>query len=107
MPWINYVLASVPLLFPAYLSISFAQIESNSMSSTSSASSNADITLPTVSSQLVAYLAMGIFGFILTDRLVPKIKEYTLRKGICGKDLGKRGTDLADKPVIVIGCKNP
>jgi len=99
MPWINYVLASVPLLFPAYLSISFAQIESNSKSSTSSASSNADITLPTVSSQLVAYLAMGIFGFILTDRLVPKIKEYTLRKGICGKDLGKRGTDLADKPV--------
>ena len=74
MPWINYVLASVPLLFPAYLSISFAQIESNSNSSTSSASSNADITLPSVSSQLVAYLAMGIFGFILTDRLVPKIK---------------------------------
>jgi len=99
MPWINHVLASIPLLFPAYLSVSLAQIESNSNSSTSTASSNADITLPSVSSQLVAYLAIGIFGFILTDRLVPKIKEYTLRKGICGKDLGKRGTDLADKPV--------
>lgn len=74
MPWINHVLASIPLLFPAYLSVSLAQIESNSNSSTSTASSNADITLPSVSSQLVAYLAIGIFGFILTDRLVPKIK---------------------------------
>jgi len=47
----------------------------------------------------MAYLAMGIFGFVLTNRLVPNIKHYTQRKGICGKDLGKRGTALADKPV--------
>ena len=26
-------------------------------------------------------------------------QEYTLRKGICGKDLGKRGTALADVPM--------
>jgi len=42
---------------------------------------------------------MGIFGFVLTDRFIPNLKEYTLRKGICGKDLGKRGTSLADKPI--------
>lgn len=52
---------------------------------------------PTVGSQLLAYLAMAIFGYVATYRLVPNIKIYTLRKGICGKDLGKRGTAMADK----------
>lgn len=53
--------------------------------------------VPTVGSQLLAYLTMAIFGYIATYRLVPNIKKYTLRKGICGKDLGKRGTSTADK----------
>ena len=35
----------------------------------------------------------------MTNKLVPNIKQYTLRKGICGKDLGKRGTSIADKDV--------
>jgi len=77
---------------------------------------------PTVGSQLLAYLTMAIFGYIATYRLVPNIQvgemclrtcvkgdnmtdnasppllqTYTLRKGICGKDLGKRGTATADK----------
>jgi len=107
MPLINYILASIPLIFPAYLSIDLLDnplivvsrwFESYNDSSSSTLNGD-DSAIPSVSSQLLAYVAMGIFGFILTDRLIPNIKEYTLRKGICGKDLGKRGTDLADKPV--------
>lgn len=52
---------------------------------------------PTVGSQLLAYLTMAILGYIATYRLVPNIKTYMLRAGIYGKDLGKRGTAIADK----------
>jgi UDP-N-acetylglucosamine--dolichyl-phosphate N-acetylglucosaminephosphotransferase len=55
--------------------------------------------IPPVESQLLAYLTMGILGFIVTNHLVPHIKTYTLRKGICGKDLGKRGTPTAETPI--------
>jgi UDP-N-acetylglucosamine--dolichyl-phosphate N-acetylglucosaminephosphotransferase len=41
--------------------------------------------------------------YVPLNSLVPcsklQLQEYTLRKGICGKDLGKRGTTLAEKPV--------
>ena len=55
--------------------------------------------IPPVSSQLLAYIFIGIAGYWITNKLVPNIKQYTLRKGICGKDLGKRGTSIADKDV--------
>lgn len=42
---------------------------------------------------------MACIGYISTYKLIPKISNYTLRKGICGKDLGKRGTEIADKLV--------
>ena len=35
---------------------------------------------------------IGFFGYILTDRLVPVVSAYTLRKGLCGLDMGKKGT---------------
>ena len=54
---------------------------------------------PPVSSQLLAYLLVAILGFKVTDRLVPSIQQYTLRKGISGKDLGKKGTKMEDKDV--------
>jgi hypothetical protein len=50
-----------------------------------------------VGAQLVAYLVVAAFGFTATTTLVPHIQQYTLRKGICGKDLGKRGTPLEDR----------
>ena len=53
------------------------------------------------SSQLLAYLIMAALGYAATTRLVPNIQQYTLRKGIAGKDLGKRGTATADKPMCV------
>jgi UDP-N-acetylglucosamine--dolichyl-phosphate N-acetylglucosaminephosphotransferase len=54
---------------------------------------------PAVGSQLLAYMAVSVFGYILTSHLVPNIKQYTLKKGISGKDLGKRGTSIADKSI--------
>jgi len=54
---------------------------------------------PPVSSQLLAYVAVAMFGYLLANQLIPNIAQYTLRKGISGKDLGKRGTPLADKQV--------
>ena len=42
---------------------------------------------------------MAVCGFFLTNQLIPNIAQYTLRKGISGKDLGKRGTPLAEKQV--------
>lgn len=52
-----------------------------------------------VSDSLWAYLAVAAFGYLATYTLVPHIQQYTLRKGISGKDLGKRGTPLAETPV--------
>lgn len=110
----NIILASIPLLFPALIAIdlldnpwtvasSWLEYLHDSNTGTdkysSSSGKNEGIEIPSVSSQLLAYLAMGIFGYMLTNRLVPNIKDYTLRKGIYGKDLGKRGTALADVPV--------
>lgn len=54
---------------------------------------------PPVSSQLLAYVIVAIMGYWATDRLIPIIKTYTLRKGISGRDLGKRGTELGLKDV--------
>ena len=52
---------------------------------------------PPVASQLLAYLLVAVLGYMVTYRLVPSIKLYTLRKGISGKDLGKKGTAMEDK----------
>lgn len=36
--------------------------------------------------------SISIVGYLLVDRLVPIISQYTLKRGLCGKDLGKKGT---------------
>lgn len=51
------------------------------------------------SQQLLAYMFMGVLGHLATRKLIPSIQMYTLRKGICGKDLGKRGTPRGDTPM--------
>mmetsp|Transcript_27561 Transcript_27561/g.33464 ORF Transcript_27561/g.33464 Transcript_27561/m.33464 type:complete len:428 (-) Transcript_27561:580-1863(-) len=55
--------------------------------------------LPNMALHMVKFVCMALLGFAATNNLVPKIKTYTLRKGIAGKDLGKRGTPLQDEPV--------
>lgn len=54
---------------------------------------------PAVASQLLAYVIVGVSGYVATNALIPNIKQYTLRKGISGKDLGKKGTAMAEKDV--------
>jgi hypothetical protein len=83
----------VPLTIPVVLTIRllFAQRQS-------SAAESKTVTTA-ASSSILAYLMMGFIGYVATVRLVPHIKQYTLRKGIFGKDLGKRGTATADVPM--------
>lgn len=53
----------------------------------------------TIRSQLFAYLIVATLGFAATEKLIPHIKEYTLRKGISGKDLGKKWTPQEDREI--------
>lgn len=113
MALLNCLLAVVPILMPGWYLLDLVEnpvavaerwlqwvfLSFTTTITTTSSKDSLSSTTPPVSSQLLAYLGMGLFGFVLTDRLVPHIKEYTLRKGICGKDMGKRGTPLAEKPV--------
>jgi hypothetical protein len=47
--------------------------------------------------QLAASAVIAIGGFFTTSSLVPVIAEYTRRKGLCGKDLCKRGLFADEK----------
>jgi UDP-N-acetylglucosamine--dolichyl-phosphate N-acetylglucosaminephosphotransferase len=51
---------------------------------------------------------IAVFGFGLCNSLIPVVAEYTLKKGLCGKDLGKKGTATESTSVpealgIVVG----
>ncbi len=114
------LLASAPLIFPAYILVQLLFIDNNPLQiiyawlhrfiiltftigensiDTAASSTSTTPSTPPVASQLLAYVIVAIFGYWATDALIPIIKSYTLRKGISGKDLGKRGTALADKDV--------
>jgi len=69
----------------------------------------ANATKSSVGTQLLLFLVLGILGHVGTDRLIPKIKYYMLKRGICGKDLGKKGTisendDIPESLGIVPGA---
>ena len=88
----NYILASIPLLSPAWIAIDLLEnpltlanwwLENLSSSNTSNSdkptlwstnSNDGGILMPSVTSQLLIYSAMGIFGYLLTNRLIPIIK---------------------------------
>lgn len=42
-----------------------------------------------------------MLGFYLTVKVIPVVMTYTLRKGLCGFDINKRGTPAGDQPVCV------
>lgn len=48
---------------------------------------------------LIASLAISVGGCCLTNYLVPVIAEYTLKRGLTGKDMGKKGTLRESKDV--------
>lgn len=43
--------------------------------------------------------AVGVAGFLVTYWLIPVVSQYTLRKGLSGKDLGKRYTASKDTAI--------
>lgn len=104
----DQILATIPISIPLVLIVFLignpipiltAGFLPNSNSDNKNESSrNSFMSIPT---QLLAYLIVAICGYGATSKLVPHIKHYTLRKGICGKDLGKRGTATADIPMCV------
>lgn len=53
---------------------------------------SAMITNQEALSLLLWSLVISLVGFLLVNALVPVVAEYTLKRGICGKDLGKKGT---------------
>mmetsp|Transcript_27608 Transcript_27608/g.70328 ORF Transcript_27608/g.70328 Transcript_27608/m.70328 type:complete len:411 (-) Transcript_27608:158-1390(-) len=60
--------------------------------------------------QLVAASALvGVAGFLVTLYLVPQVAGKTQSRGICGKDLNKKGTPAGDIPIpeaagLAVGC---
>lgn len=48
---------------------------------------------------IVACAIVSFFGFLGTIYLVPKVAAKTQARGICGKDLNKKGTPAGDKPI--------
>jgi UDP-N-acetylglucosamine--dolichyl-phosphate N-acetylglucosaminephosphotransferase len=43
--------------------------------------------------------AVSIIAFFATRYLIPKVAAKTLKRGICGKDINKRGTPAGEVPV--------
>jgi len=52
-----------------------------------------------VGMQLLLFAALGAVGHAVTNRLIPNIRGYMVRRGISGKDLGKKGTALEGEDV--------
>ncbi|KAL7452118.1 hypothetical protein ACHAWC_003856 [Mediolabrus comicus] len=50
------------------------------------------VAASSVGAQLLLFMALGMLGHIGTNRLIPSIQYYMLKRGISGKDLGKKGT---------------
>jgi len=87
------ILSIVPLLPPIYI---LHQILSNDFNRIADTNYYADSSSSSVGAQLVLFLALGILGHVGTYKLIPNIKYYMLKRGICGKDLGKKGTKSED-----------
>lgn len=68
----DYVLAIIPLIPCAIIASTIDNI--------------------TINNKMMASLAISMGGFILTDTLIPAIAKYTCRRGLTGKDMGKKGT---------------
>ncbi len=60
--------------------------------------------------ELIAASALvGVLGFFLTRYLIPPVTSKTAARGICGKDLNKKGTPAGDVPIpeaagLAVGC---
>jgi hypothetical protein len=44
-------------------------------------------------------VGISLFGFALTSLVIPIVSDYTLRKGLSGKDLGKKGSPSESRDI--------
>ncbi len=91
------VLSIIPLLPPSYILFQLifndlfgTTADSDDCGAASDASTRT--TTSSVGAQLLVFLALGILGHVGTHRLIPNIKQYMLKRGISGKDLGRKGS---------------
>jgi hypothetical protein len=57
------------------------------------------LNLPDANTKTIVLKSLGlslVLGYALTNYLVPIISEFTLKKGLSGRDLGKKGTPKED-----------
>ena len=48
---------------------------------------------------IVVSAFVSLAGFHITKRVIPLLKVYTLRRGLFGKDINKRGTEAGEKQI--------
>lgn len=82
-------LALIPLLPPIYILIHILLDDNGRIKS----------SIDGIATQLLLFITLGILGHVGTHKLIPNIKYYMLKRGICGKDLGKKGTEKEDDDV--------
>ena len=109
MPSYSYylrILAILPLLPP--LHVLYQLVSKDDILGTIKTKLNHDISSSvtadttsnnTVGVQLLLFLVLGILGHFGTYRLIPGIRYYMLKRGICGKDYGKKVTEQEDVDV--------
>jgi hypothetical protein len=86
------ILAIIPLLPPLYILIQLIYSDLIISSGDSKTKSSTESSSSSVGTELGVFLALGILGHVVTHRLIPNIQHYMLKRGISGKDLGKKGT---------------
>lgn len=78
----NHVLALIPLAFPFYYLIILVDSPLNVVKRWfylfSESTADSTTQLPPVGSQLLAYVVVGVLGYIATDKLIPNIKVRTV-----------------------------
>lgn len=76
MSLVNHILALIPLLFPLYYLAILVDSPVDVVKHWFYRESADDSTTtgPPVGSQLLAYVVVGILGYVATDKLIPNIK---------------------------------
>eukprot|EP00986_Skeletonema_menzelii_P005387 scaffold1946_cov197-Skeletonema_menzelii.AAC.3 len=85
-------LVALPLLPSLWIICRLISKDLESIQDSNISDDNSTPTTSTVGAQLLLFIALGIMGHIGTNKLIPSIKYYMLKRGISGKDLGKKGT---------------
>ncbi len=61
-------------------------------------------TTPDHRESLTAYgviILTSLFAYKATDKLIPVVKEFTLKAGLKGRDINKKGTPAGEKDVYI------